>query len=256
MPWNPETYNKFKGIRYRPFFDLADLIEPSAGMNAIDIGCGTGEQTSILVERFKEANFIGIDSSAEMLREHKSYETDRLHFSQATTEEVADSGINYDLIFSNAALQWSDDHRQLFPKLIKMLNPGGQLAIQMPVQQENLLNKILLDLVGEEPFRSMLNGWRRESPVLDMDTYAQLFFDGGLTDINIMQKVYPIIADSHDTLYDFISGSALVPYMERLEDEHKPLFTATFKERIAIRFPKLPAIYAFKRLLLYGKKPA
>lgn len=254
MPWNPETYNKFKDIRYRPFFDLAALIEPHDGMNAIDIGCGTGEQTSLLAEKFSKSNFLGIDSSAEMLKKSASYETKRLHFRLATTEEITSQGEKWDLVFSNAALQWSDDHNKLFPKIIAMMNPSGQIAIQMPVQNENILNKILLELVSEEPFQSYLQGWKRESPVLSIDAYAQLFFDSGLTDINIMQKVYPIITEDHDTLYDFISGSALIPYIERLDGTSEKLFIATYKERIARHFPKLPAIYAFKRILLYGKK--
>lgn len=255
MPWNPETYNKFKDIRYRPFFDLADLIEPLEAMNAIDIGCGTGEQTSLLTQRFKNSNFLGVDSSAEMLAKSSQYKTDRLHFCIATIEETAELDKRWDLLFSNAALQWSDNHHQLFPKLIAMLNPGGQIAIQMPVQKENVLNQILLDLVDQEPFRTALDGWKRISPLVSIDDYAQLFFEGGLTNINIMQKVYPIITEDHDTLYDFISGSALIPYLERLEGADKELFIETFKKKIAAHFPKLPALYAFKRILLYGKKP-
>lgn len=254
MPWNPEIYNKFKNIRYQPFYDLADFITPVKGMKAIDLGCGTGEQTAILADKFKEADFIGVDSSAEMLEKSKALETDHLHFRKATTEETLESGEKWDLIFSNAALQWSDDHETLFAKLLEHLNSNGQFAVQMPVQPENKLNKILLELVNEEPFKSYLNGFTRDSPVLSIDAYAQILFDGGLEDLQILQKVYPIIADDHETLYNFISGSALIPYIERLEGEKQALFIKTYKERIAEHFPKLPAIYSFKRLLLYGKK--
>lgn len=254
MPWNPEIYNKFKNIRYQPFYDLADFITPVKGMKAIDLGCGTGEQTAILADKFKEADFIGVDSSAEMLEKSKALETDHLHFRKATTEETLKSGEKWDLIFSNAALQWSDDHETLFTKLLEHLNSKGQFAVQMPVQPENKLNKILLELVNEEPFKSYLNGFTRDSPVLSIDAYAQILFDGGLEDLQILQKVYPIIADDHETLYNFISGSALIPYIERLEGEKQALFIKTYKERIAEHFPKLPAIYSFKRLLLYGKK--
>ncbi|MEP6806558.1 MAG: methyltransferase domain-containing protein, partial [Flavobacterium sp.] len=216
MPWNPEIYNKFKNIRYQPFYDLADFIEPVNGMKAIDLGCGTGEQTAILADKFKEADFLGVDSSAEMLEQSKALETDNLHFRKATTEETIASGEKWDLIFSNAALQWSDDHESLFAKLLELLNSQGQFAIQMPVQPENKLNKILLELVNEEPFKTYLNGFTRDSPVLSIDEYAQILFDGGLEDLKILQKVYPIIANDHDTLYNFISGSALIPYIERL----------------------------------------
>ncbi|MFZ0596427.1 MAG: methyltransferase domain-containing protein [Flavobacterium sp.] len=254
MPWNPEIYNEFKNIRYQPFYDLADFIEPVNGMKAIDLGCGTGEQTAILANKFKEADFLGVDSSAEMLEQSKALETDNLHFRKATTEEIIASGEKWDLIFSNAALQWSDDHKSLFTKLLELLNSKGQFAVQMPVQPENKLNKILLELVNEEPFKTYLNGFTRDSPVLSIDEYAQILFDGGLEDLQILQKVYPIIANDHETLYNFISGSALIPYIERLEGEEQALFITTYKQRIAEHFPKLPAIYSFKRILLYGKK--
>ncbi|WP_263360671.1 methyltransferase domain-containing protein [Flavobacterium collinsii] len=254
MPWNPEIYNKFKDIRYQPFYDLANFIQPEKGMKAIDLGCGTGEQTAILANKFPEADFLGVDSSAEMLEQSKDLETNNLHFRKSTTEETLESGEKWDLIFSNAALQWSDDHEVLFTKLLEQLNPKGQFAVQMPVQPENKLNKILLELVQEEPFVSYLKGFKRESPVLSIDEYAQILFDGGLENLEIQQKVYPIIAKDHETLFSFISGSALIPYTERLEGEEKVVFIETYKKRIAEGFPKLPAIYSFKRLLLYGRK--
>ena len=223
-------------------------------MKAIDLGCGTGEQTSILADKFKDAHFLGVDSSAEMLEKSKGLETNNLHFRKATTEETINSGEKWDLIFSNAALQWSNDHESLFSDLLKLLNKDGQFAVQMPVQPENKLNKILSDLVDEEPFKSYLKGYKRDSPVLSLDEYVQILFDGGLKDIEILQKVYPIIADDHETLYNFISGSALIPYIERFEVEQKEFFIKTYKERIAANFPKLPVIYSFKRSLMYGRK--
>ncbi|MCD0470361.1 methyltransferase domain-containing protein [Flavobacterium sp. JAS] len=254
MPWNPEVYNKFKDLRYKPFYDLMDLIKEAESSSAIDLGCGTGEQTSILAKKFSKTNFIGIDSSTEMLERSKSLETENLRFERANVEDIAGSDKKWDLVFSNAALQWSDNHEVLFPKLINSIYSKGQFAVQMPIQKENLLNKILYQLADEEPFKTYFNGWRRDSPVLSMDQYAQIMFDGGLEDIQIMQKVYPIIANDHEALYDFISGSALIPYVELLQEDQKELFINTFKNRIAKNFPKLPAIYAFKRILLYGRK--
>ncbi|WP_456312415.1 methyltransferase domain-containing protein [Pseudomonas shirazensis] len=254
MPWNPEIYNKFKNIRYQPFYDLIDFIKPMEAMKAIDLGCGTGEQTSILADKFSNADFLGVDSSEEMLEQSKSLESDNLHFRKATTEQTIESGEKWDLIFSNAALQWSDDHEILFPKLIDLVNSKGQFAVQMPVQPENKLNIILSELIDEKPFKSYLNGFKRDSPVLSIDAYAQILFDGGLEDLQIMQKVYPIIANDHETLYNFILGSALIPYLERFTEDQKTLFIKRYKEKIAEDFPKLPAIYSFKRILLYGRK--
>lgn len=254
MPWNPDVYNKFKILRNQPFFDLVNFISEEHLRTAIDLGCGTGEQTAILSEKFYQTTFLGVDASEEMLSKSKVFENERLHFEKSTTEDIITAGQKWDLVFSNAALQWSDDHQKLFPKLIELLSDNGQFAVQMPVQTENVLNQIVLELVQEEPFFSFLKGWKKESPVLSIDKYAQIMFDGGLQDLQIIQKVYPIVSNDHETLYDFISGSALIPYMERFSEDEKEIFVSEFKKRIAARFIKLPDIYAFKRFLLYGRK--
>ncbi|MDF2932471.1 MAG: trans-aconitate methyltransferase [Chryseobacterium sp.] len=254
MPWNPEIYNQFKNIRYQPFFDLINLISSENLKKAIDIGCGTGEQTHILSEKFENADFLGIDSSAEMLAEANPFQNEKLHFNKMAVEDFIKSEEKYDLIFSNAALQWSDDHQNLFPKLLSMLSENGQFAVQMPVQSENILNQILFKLASEEPYKTQLQNWNRVSPVLNIDEYAQMMFDAGLKDLNISVKVYPIIADDSEKLFQFISGSALIPYLERLDDVNKVNFVSEYKRRIGEHFKNFPAIYAFKRLILYGKK--
>lgn len=254
MPWNPETYNQFKNIRYQPFFDLKDLIVDENLHKAIDIGCGTGEQTHILSETFEDADFLGIDPSLEMLSKSKEFENERLKFKNSSVEEFIQSKEKWDLIFSNAALQWSDNHKELFPKILALLNDSGQFAVQMPVQSENILNQILFQLASEEPFKTQLQHWNRVSPVLSLDEYAQIFFNAGLKNIQISIKVYPIIAENAEELFNFISGSALIPYLERLNEEQKAIFIKEYKTRIENQFTKFSAIYAFKRLLLYGRK--
>lgn len=254
MPWNPEVYNQFKNIRYQPFFDLMNLISSENLKKAIDVGCGTGEQTHILSEKFEDTEFLGIDSSEEMLADASQFQNERLQFIKMPVEEVIKSDEKYDLIFSNAALQWSDDHQVLFPELLSMLSEKGQFAVQMPVQSENVLNKILFQLASEEPFRTQLNGFNRVSPVLSIDEYAQIMFNAGLKDLNISVKVYPIIADDSEKLYQFISGSALIPYVEKLDEVNREKFITEYKKRISKQFNNFPAIYSFKRLLLYGKK--
>jgi len=253
MPWNPEVYNQFKSIRFQPFFDLMDLIEHRPGMQAVDLGCGTGEQTAILAERFSDAHFLGIDSSDAMLAERPAA-TERLALQQSTTEEWIQEAPACDLVFSNAALQWSEDHHNLFPQIIHKIKPGGQLAVQIPYQPGNILNQLLAELAEEEPYKTQLSDWNRPSSVLTLDEYATILFENGLEQIQLMQKVYPIIAEDADTLFRFISGSALIPYLERLNEAQGALFQEAFKQKIAAAFPKFPAIYAFKRLLIYGKR--
>ena len=151
-------------------------------------------------------------------------------------------------------MQWSDNHAKLFPELLSLLNENGQFAVQMPIQSENILNQILFQLASEEPFKTQLQNWNRKSSVLSIDEYAKLMFDAGLKNIQISVKVYTIIAENAQKLFDFISGSALIPFLEKLNEEEQNLFINEFKQRIEEKFVKFPAMYAFKRLLLYGRK--
>ena len=254
MPWNPDTYNQFKHIRYQPFFDLAALVAPEGLQTAVDIGCGTGEQTALLAEKFDSCSLLGIDASGEMLAASKQWTNKRLRFQQSTIEAFAEADSQWDLLFSNSALHWSGDHHTLFPKLVSKINPGGQLAVQMPFQPENLLNRILLQLVTEMPFVELLQGFRLASPVLTVDDYAKILFACGLKDVTVLLKVYPIIAETENELYQFIAGSALIPYLERLDPPGQDMLKAAFIKKIRDAFSPFPSIYAFKRLLLYGKK--
>ncbi len=253
MAWNPGKYNEFKSVRFKPFFDLAALIEDRPGMEAVDLGCGTGELTAMLGTQLTDIRILGIDDAAEMLAEAEQFRKTNVSFALQSIQDTLASGQQWDLIFSNAALQWVDNHEQLFPALFARLKPGGQVAIQMPCQEDNLLNGLLYALAEEEPFRTALQGWNRRSPVLSMDDYAQLLFAQGGQEITVLQKVYPLIANSHDDLFQFISGSALIPYLERLEEPVKTQFVQAFQERIAATFPVVPALYAFKRILLYAQ---
>lgn len=251
MPWNPDTYNKFKEERYQPFYDLINHIHGKQGMNIIDLGCGTGELTAILADRFAPRNILGIDTSSEMLG--KAPRQGNISFVQRSIEGQMEQDERWDLIVANASLQWVDDHQVLFPRIIAKLREEGQLAIQMPSQKENLLNRILHQLVQEPPFSEALNGWVRHSPVLSLDDYTNLFFNNGVKDVVIYQKVYPIVSRSFDELYEFISGSALVPYMERLKEPVRSQFEAAFKQSISQHFISSPSVYPFKRIILYGR---
>lgn len=255
MPWNPDIYNQFKDIRYRPFFDLMNLIDDKNLHKAIDVGCGTGEQTKILSDNFLHTQFLGIDASTEMLAPSKDWEYNRVQFENKTIENFVSDNSRWDLIFSNAALQWIDNHQSLFPQLIAKLNAGGQLAVQMPCQHENILNFLLKELVSQKPFAEYLNNFRRESPMLSVDKYTQIMFENGLQNLNISQRVYPIIAQNEMDLYNFILGSSLIPYLERLNKTQQDELKNEFLQSIKSYFKKFPAIYPFKRLLLYGVKP-
>ncbi|QHS59172.1 methyltransferase domain-containing protein [Chitinophaga agri] len=251
MPWNPEVYNQFKEKRYAPFYDLIGHIHSKPGMRMIDLGCGTGELTKVLADRFPGSQVTGIDSSAEMLA--KVPQQENIDFIQRSVEAQLTLPDKWDAIVANASLQWVDDHARLFPDLISKLLPDGQLAVQMPSQKENVLNQLLYKLVHEQPFFEVLKNAIHHPPVLSLDDYTTLLINNGAKDVVVYQKVYPIIAASIDTLYDFISGSALVPYMEQLEAPLQAVFVSVFRDRIAQYYTSSPMVYAFKRIFLIAR---
>ena len=220
-------------------------------MKIIDLGCGTGELTKILSDKFKESTVLGIDTSAEMLS--KPPQQKNLSFLQISIEKEVEKRDQWDLIVANASHQWVENHHQLFPKIFAKLSENGQVAIQMPSQKENKLNQILQELAHQYPFYSFLQRTIRDSPLLSLDDYTSLFFSHGVKEAVIYQKVYPLIVKSTDSLYEFISGTALIPYMEKLSDDLKLKFKAAFKNRIDKSFTSSPTVYAFKRIILVGQ---
>lgn len=251
MPWNPDIYNQFKENRYEPFYDLISHINPKPNMRLLDLGCGTGELTKIVADRVQAAFALGVDSSAEMLS--KVPQQSNLSFVQRTIEEQLAINDEWDLIVANASLQWITEHEQLIGKIVARLAPGGQLAIQMPCQAENKLNQLLYELAAEETYAEATKAAIRPLPVLSLDAYTQLLYTHGALDTVVYQKVYPIISDTADKLYDFIAGSSLIPYMETLTEPIKSKFLAAYKKSIEAAFPLRPMVYAFKRVLLVAQ---
>ncbi len=156
--WNPKQYDKFKAERSQPFFDLMALLQPSDQGQIIDLGCGTGELTAELHSHLKSKNTLGMDSSEEMLKKATAFTTQGLDFRKDNIE-TWNSPRTFDIIFSNAALQWCSNHPELFQR-------RGQLAVQMPMNhdypthvaefRERLFEKLPDDKPFFYPFKRIL----------------------------------------------------------------------------------------------------
>lgn len=250
MAWNPEVYNQFKSERSAPFYDLLALLNMHPGLEAIDLGCGTGELTARLADALPESRVLGVDSSQEMLANSRKADGSTLNFECITIEKQLEKEQHWDVVFSNAALQWVPDHEALFPQIITKIKPGGQLLVQMPAQHHNLTNRLLNELATREPYAAAYAGWNRLSPVLEPDQYAQLLFEKGAKSMQVFEKIYPLILKDVDALLTWVSGTALIPYLERLPEELKALFLEDYKAMLNTHFPKEPVFYPFKRILI------
>jgi trans-aconitate 2-methyltransferase len=175
--WDPRQYDKFQQEREQPFYDLLDLVQPSPNMRVVDLGCGTGKLTRIAHDRLQARETTGIDRSDSMLKEMRACtQPDGLRFEVGTIEAFAArfkgpastppgcGSDGYDVILSNAALHWVQNHDELLYALAAALAPAGQLAFQVPAQHDHLTHLIAEELTAIEPFKTAFDGWRSHNP--------------------------------------------------------------------------------------------
>jgi len=256
MPWNPEQYLQFEAERAAPFVDLLALVRVRPGLRVIDLGCGTGELTRRLADALPDSNVLGVDNSPEMLARAAGLARPGLAFAEQRIEDAVADGAQWDLVFSHAAIQWVPDHAALVPRLLGMVRPGGQLAVQLPSNHDHLTHRLILTLAGAEPFRSALGGWTRQVPVLDLAGYADLLYHAGGRELTVFEKVYPHVLAEADALAAWTRGTALVPYLERLPaDLHGP-FLDRYRAALRAQWPRGPVFYGFRRTLFAATRPA
>jgi len=252
MQWNPDCYHQFQKERFAPFEDLLRLVTIRPHLHAIDLGCGTGELTKRLSDALPESNLLGIDNSQEMLRKAELVAGANLHFELREIEEVSDQ---WDLIWSHAALQWVDDHASLIPRLFALLKSGGQIVVQMPSNHNHVSHATLREIATEPKFRNSFQGWKRESPVLEIDQYAELLYKSGGTDITVFEKAYAHVLESSEAVLNWLRGTALLPYLERLPESLRPDFLTECSRRFKLIWPESPVFYPFRRILFSARKP-
>lgn len=251
MPWDPGRYLKFRTERSAPFDDLFSLISVREGMSVVDLGCGTGELTRRLADSLPGSSVVGIDSSPQMLERANAQARPGLSFAAGEIESVAGQ---WDLVFSHAAIQWVENHEILIPRMMSLPCPDGQLVIQLPSNHRHPAITLIAATAGEEPFRSALSGWVRESPVLEIDRYAELLYQSGGTDITVFEKVYGHILADSDAIAEWTSGTAIIPYFERLPSDLHPLFLDCYRAKLAGIWPHGPVFFTFRRILMTARR--
>lgn len=256
MTWNPDQYHLFREARSAPARDLQAMIPDRDYAQIIDLGCGTGEQTRQLALRFPQAQVTGLDSSAEMLAQAAAQQAPNLTFMQG---DIGNLEGKYDLIYSNAALQWLPDHPALLARLWENLAVGGLLAVQVPANHDHASHRLLTETASE--YSAELGGFTRfgtaqgHSPVLTPSAYAERLDALGGVNITAISKIYPVVLNGAEGLIEWTKGTALVPYLSKLSAADGQRFLATYLAKLRAIFPGERVYYAFTRILWVAQKP-
>ncbi|CAG9217456.1 Trans-aconitate 2-methyltransferase [Burkholderia gladioli] len=223
-------YRKFEDERTRPVRDLLFAVPDIAVREAVDIGCGPGNSTEMLAARFPQARVSGLDSSADMLASARQ-RLPRLNFEQVDIS-AWDAPGPFDLILANAVLQWVPDHPVLFPKLLGKLAEGGVLAVQMPDNLDEPAHRIMREVAADGPWAAKLGGAERTMR-FGADWYFSLLRPLAAR-IDVWRTVYHHqLEGGADAVVEWFKGSALRPFLARLDEREQAAFLVRYREAIA-----------------------
>jgi trans-aconitate 2-methyltransferase len=254
MPtWDAAQYLRFADERTRPCRDLAARIPVDAPERVVDLGCGPGNSTAVLAGLWPKAEIVGVDSSPEMIARAK---VDYPKYAWVVGDLAEwQSDDPFDVVFSNAALQWVPDHRALFPALHSHVAPGGVLAVQVPGDPEAIPHRLLRDLAASSDWRDFFPIPVREWSVLKPEEYYDILAPHA-TRLEIWLTDYLHVLPSVGAIAEWYRGTGLRPYLDALGDDG-PRFVGEFTAALARHYaPRADGrvIFPFRRLFLIAAR--
>ena len=254
--WNPEHYLKFMHERTQPSVDLVNKINIEySPKNIIDIGCGPGNSSQVLLKRWPESNLVGIDNSPAMIEKAKrDYSKQEWVLSDAASFE---SDIRFDVIFSNAAIQWVPDHKELLEKFFNLLSANGIIAIQLPKFQNMVLGQIIHDVSRKKKWRRKTKGCSEVFTFHDYHYYYDQLSDK-MQSIDMWETDYIHVMPSHISIIDWTKSTGMRPYLDRIINENKKNeFEQEVLNEVIKHYPRQKdgnVLFPFKRLFFIGYK--
>jgi trans-aconitate 2-methyltransferase len=254
MTWSPERYLAFADQRTRPAVDLLARVPLQRPERAVDLGCGPGNSTRLLAERWPAADVIGIDSSGDMLAS-AGQSGIRATWVEADLAAWAPQHAP-DLIFSNAALHWVGGHETLLPRLLECVRPGGVLAVQMPRNFEAPSHTLLRATAASGPWADRLAevlDWR---PVATPEWYYDLLAPQAAA-LDIWETVYLHVLEGDDPVLRWTRSTALRRIVQALDEADCAAFEAAYAARLRAAYPRRAdgrTLFAFRRLFIVAQR--
>jgi trans-aconitate 2-methyltransferase len=253
--WNPDLYLKFNKERIQPSIDLVARIDYFQPKRIIDIGCGPGNSTQILYNRWSSSEIIGADNSPAMIsKATEDYPNQKWILFDAGKESINDK---FDIVFSNATIQWIPNHDSLIENLATLLNDSGILAVQFPLFFDMPLGKSISEIAGQHKWRVPTKGVYELFTINNASFYHNELIKH-FSKIDIWITDYYHVMESHESILEMIRTTGLKPYLERIVDDNEKLeFTSLILDKIKQDYPLQndgKVLFPFKRLFFIGKK--
>lgn len=251
--WDPAQYLRWSDHRVRPAVDLIQRVPLPRPAHIVDLGCGTGNVTALLRRVWPEARVTGVDGSAAMLERARASDAG-VDWHQAEIGAWRPAA-PVDLLFSNAALHWLDDHATLFPRLLGFVAPGGVLAVQMPRNFSEPSHTSITDVARVGPWRGRLAPLIRPEPCHAPAYYWDLLAPRA-TSLDVWETVYQQALSGANPVADFVKGSWLKPFLDALDATEGAAFEAAYRTRVERAYPARPdgtTLFPFRRLFIVAQ---
>lgn len=262
--WDPDRYLRFADQRARPFQDLVARVGALRPARVADLGCGPGNATALLAERWPDALVLGLDSSAEMIEAaQKHTRPGHLEFRRADLRDwSADEPV--DVLVTNATLQWVPGHLGVLPRLLDQVAPGGWLAMGVPGNFGAPSHTLLAELQRSEPWAARFTGAEFRPASYEPAEYLRALTDAGAR-AEVWETTYFYVVDGENGVLDFVSSTALRPVLAELGGAATAPaqdFTAAYADALRIAYPpttlhgRTVQILPYRRIFAVARKPA
>lgn len=255
MSWNPDQYLKFSAPRLRPALDLLAAVPATHPRTVYDLGCGAGNVTRLLAQRWPQAAVTGVDDSAAMLAKAAADPGGVRWVQESLADWRADRPA--DVIYSNAALHWLPVHAQLFPTLLAQLAPGGVLAVQMPRNFDAPSHTLIAHTVRTGPWRARLEPLLQPSPVATPDIYYNMLAPIAAR-LDIWETEYLQVLEGPDPVKEWTKGTWLKQFLDALVEPERSAFEAEYAARLRMAYPMRAdgtTLFPFRRLFMVAGVP-
>lgn len=247
--WNPSLYLQYGAERTRPAAELLARIAIDDVSDVLDLGCGPGNSTALLLKRWPLARIMGVDNSPAML-EQARVAVPECRFIEADVRKFKPEHA-VDLIYANASLQWVPDHYALLPHLISLLKLNGVLAVQMPDNVDEPSHVLMREVAYEQGYPN-----RAREPLPGIHAYYDILTETGC-DVDIWRTTYYHKMSSHQAIIDWVSATGLRPWMQELSEHEQLKFLARYHELLVQLYPiqeNGQILLAFPRLFFVARR--